>query len=115
MRPFMWILLYLLLALAMIPVFVAILSAKAATNNPRVWANVDSEERKQAKIKVWSDSFLCAVVWPGALVGLGIYYVIAGIDIGVPREIKKAMKRKKDREIIAQWEKEQYGETKDLP
>jgi hypothetical protein len=40
---------------------------------------------------------------------------VAGIDIGVPKEIKKAMTRKKNREIIEQYEREQYGETKDLP
>jgi hypothetical protein len=115
MRPQLWLLLYGLSVLLMVPTFFAILYAKATTNNPKLWPDDAEKERKQAKVDSWSSAILYALVWPIGLVIMGVILVTSSIKFGTPKEIRRVMKRRHDRAVIRRYEEEQYGETKDLP
>lgn len=107
----LWLLLAVLSVVVMVPVFFVILYAKATTNDPKLWPDEAVEARKQAKLQAWSTAVLYALVWPIGLIVVGVSFVVGNISFGTPKEIRKIMKRRHDREIIRKYEEERFGET----
>jgi len=109
MRPIIWFLLYGLSVLLMVPAFSAILYAKEATQHTKAWAE-NPVYRREAKVRAWSQALMLAPIWPISLVGMGVVMIFQAFEKGMPREIREQLRRKKNRDIIRDYEERQQGD-----
>lgn len=106
MRPVIWVLLYVVSIILMLPAFSAILYAKEATQHPKEWTENETY-RREAKVKAWATAMLLAPVWPVSLVGMSIYMIFRAFDRGMPKEIREQLRRKRNRDVIREYDEEQ--------
>lgn len=108
MRPLVFLGIYIVLALATVPLFVHIEYVKKIQKDASVLMEPDAHKSKAARAESFVNGVLYALVWPVALVGTLVWVTVNGFSFGVPKEMKREVDLRAARKIIEDYEKEQY-------
>lgn len=106
MRYLPWLLAYVIVAVATMPLFVRVEWSKLLQRNPELLTKGDTVEVRRQRSDAAFKGIWQGMLWPVMGVVSVVWVLIHGLSFGVPKELQREMDRREARQIIADFEKE---------